>query len=144
MRFLFNIFVVLSVFAIPVFSQTGDDEMAEIYRQSFRQVNTVAQIEVEKVEIDGEWGSPKTGGGYTIYRFSGRIVESFKGKSKKGGSVVFYSLIEGQPPPETLKKNFIRFLEIKKAESGQKQLVELENSAAAVNKVNLRLFRKLR
>jgi hypothetical protein len=144
MRFFAVVFSILSIFVAVASAQTADDEMTENYKLSFRQVNVVAHIEVEKVKIDAEWGKPKTGGGYTIYRFTGKIAESFKGKYKKGETIIFYSLIEGQPPPENLKKNFIRFLEIKKTETGQKQLLELENSAAAVNQANLKLFRKLR
>lgn len=144
MRLFASVFSILLIFAAFGFSQTGDDEMTEIYKQDFKQVNVVAHIEIEKVEIDGEWGNPKTAGGYTIYRFTGRVAESFKGKYKKGAPIVFYSLIEGQPPTENLKKNHIRFLEIKKTETGEKQLVELENSGATVNRTNLLLFRKLR
>lgn len=144
MRFFAVVFSLLSVFVVFASAQTTDDEMTENYKLSFRQVNIVAQIEVEKVEIDGEWKTQNNTVGYTIYRFTGKIAESFKGKYKKGEPIVFYSLIEGQPPAGNLKKNFIRFLEIKKTETGQKQLLELENSAAAVNQANLKLFRKLR
>jgi hypothetical protein len=144
MRFFAVIFIILSVFIAIAPAQTADDEMTEIYKQSFRQVNVVAHIEVEKVEIDGEWKTQNNSVGYTIYRFTGVIAETFKGKYRKGEPIVFYSLIEGQPPTESLKKDFIRFLEIKKTETGQKQLLELENSGAAVNQKNLKLFRKLR
>lgn len=144
MRFFAVVFSILSVFVVFAPAQTADDEMTENYKLSFGQVNVVAHIEVEKVEIDAEWGNPKTGGGYTIYSFTGKIAESFKGKYKKGEPIVFFSLIEGQPPPEKLKKNYIRFLEFKVTENAHIELLELENSATAVNQANLKLFRKLR
>lgn len=144
MRLFTSVFIILLVFVYPAFSQTHEEEMLNILKQDFKQVNVVANVEIEKVEIDGEWKTQNNSIGYTMYRSTGRIIESFKGKLKKGEPVVFYSFIEGQPPAESLKRNYVRFLNYRKNDNGQKRLLELENSGAETNEKNLLILRKLR
>lgn len=143
MRFFISVLIVLVISVSLCFAQTDSEEIKWI-KKDFKDVSVVAQIEIEQVEIIEEFGKPKENRGYTSYRFTGKINEVFKGKFKKGDTIIFYSTIEGQPPTEKLMRHYIRFLETYKNKAGQKQLVELENSAREVSEINLSTLRKLR
>lgn len=142
-----NVFLFFSVvFSTVVFAKTDDEEIARL-KSDFRQVNVVAQIHIEKLEIAEEIGAPRLTGGYTSYRFTGTVVESFKGKFKKGDRIVFYSFIEGQPyrsAADLMPGDKVRFLEFYKNESGLKNLSELENSGHRATTTNLAELRRLR
>lgn len=143
MRLLTSFFTILVIFVSLSFSQT-DDDGRELLKKDFKDVNVVAHIQIEKVEISEEFGKPSTTGGYTSYKFTGKIIEAFKGKIKKGETIVYYSVIEGQPPNEWLMRPRIRFLETYKTKTGQKNFGELENSAREANETNLSMLRKIR
>lgn len=142
MRFIFSIvFLLCSVsFALAQI----DDDQASIIRQDFRDVSVVADIEITKVEIVDEMGSPKENRGYTLYRFTGTVKESFKGSFKAGEEVVFSSVIEGQPSEESLSKNYIRFLEKSKMKDTYRTYFELENSCRPPDKDILSILRRLK
>lgn len=142
MRFLTLILAVLVCVSL-CFSQI-DDDGRELLKKDFKDVKVVAHIQIEQVEIVEEFGKPSTGAGYTSYKFTGKIIEPFKGKLKKGETVIYYSVIEGQPPKERLMRNYVRFLEIYKTKTGRKNFSELENSAREASEENLSLLRKFR
>lgn len=142
MRFIFSIIFLLFSFSFA-FAQIDDDQ-ASIIKQDFRDVAVVADIEITKVEIIDEMGTPKENRGYTFYRFTGTVKESFKGKFKAGDEIIFSSFIEGQPSEESLSKNYIRFLEKSKKKENAGKFFELENSRRPLEKEILALLRNLK
>jgi len=142
MRFIFSI--VFLLFSVSLAFAQIDDDQASIIKQDFRDVSVVADVEITKVEIIDQMGTPKENRGYTFYRFTGTVKESFKGKFKAGEEIIFSSVIEGQPPEESLSKNYIRFLEKSKKKENAGRLFELENSRRPPEKEILALLRKLK
>lgn len=142
MRFIFSFLFLLFSFSIA-FAQIDDDQAA-IIKQDFRDVAVVADIEITKVEIIDEMGSPKENRGYTLYRFTGIIRESFKGGFKTDEEIIFSSVIEGQPSEESLSINYIRFLERSRKKDTYKTYFELENSRRPPDREVIAILRKLK
>lgn len=142
MRFIFSI--VFLLFSVSFAFAQIDDDQASIIRQDFRDVAVVADIEITKVEIIDEMGTPKENRGYTLYRFTGTVKESFKGGFKAGEEIIFSSVIEGQPSEESLSKNYIRFLERSKKKDTYKTYFELENSRRPIEKEIFAILRRLK
>lgn len=142
MRFILSI--VFLLFSVSFALAQIDDDQANIIKQDFRDVTVVADIEITKVEIVDEMGSPKENRGYTLYRFTGNVKESFKGRFKAGEEIIFSSVIEGQPSEESLSKNYIRFLEKSKMKDTYRTYFELENSRRPPDKEILSILRKLK
>lgn len=142
MRFIFSL--VFLLFSSSIAFAQIDADQASIIRQDFRDVAVVADIEITKVEIIDELGTPKENRGYTLYRFTGTVKESFKGGFKTGEEIIFSSVIEGQPSEESLSTNYIRFLERSKKKDTYKTYFELENSRRPLEKEILAILRKLK
>lgn len=142
MRFIFSI--VFLLFSVSLTFAQIDDDQANIIKQDFRDVAVVADIEITKVEIIDEMGTPKENRGYTLYRFTGNIRECFKGGFKTGEEIIFSSVIEGQPSEESLSTNYIRFLEKSKKKDTYKTYFELENSRRPVEKEIISILRSLK
>lgn len=142
MRFIFS-FLFLLFSASFAFAQIDADQ-ADIIKQDFRDVAVVADIEITKVEIIDQLGTPKENRGYTLYRFTGTVKESFKGRLRAGEEIIFSSFIEGQPSEESLSKNYIRFLEKSKKQENAGKFFELENSRRPPDKEILALLRRLK
>lgn len=142
MRFIFSI--VFLLFSVSFAFAQIDSEQASIIRQDFKDVAVVADVEITKVEIIDQMGTPKENRGYTFYRFTGIVKEVFKGKFKAGEEIVFSSVIEGQPSEESLSKNYIRFLEKSKKQENAGKFFELENSRRPPEMEIVALLRKLR
>jgi hypothetical protein len=142
MRFIFSI--VFLLFSVSLAFAQIDGEQASMIRQDFRDVAVVADIEITKVEIIDQMGTPKENRGYTFYRFTGTVKESFKGGFKTGEEIIFSSVIEGQPSEESLSKNYIRFLERSKKKDTYKTYFELENSRRPTEKEVISILRRLK
>ena len=142
MRFIFSI--VFLLFSVSFAFAQIDDEQARIIRQDFKDVAVVADIEITKVEIIDEMGTPRENRGYTFYRFTGTVKESFKGGFKAGEEIIFSSVIEGQPSEESLAKNYIRFLEKSRKPENSGKFFELENSRRPPDKEITAILRRLK
>lgn len=142
MRFIFS--TVFLLFSVSFAFAQIDADQATIIRQDFKDVAVVADIEITKVEIIDELGTPKENRGYTLYRFTGIVRESFKGGFKAGEEIIFSSVIEGQPSEESLSTNYIRFLERSKKKDTYKTYFELENSRRLPEKEIISILRKLK
>lgn len=142
MRFIFSI--VFLLFSVSFAFAQIDADQASMIKQDFRDVAVVADIEITKVEIIDEMGTPKENRGYTLYRFTGIVRESFKGGFKAGEEIIFSSVIEGQPSEESLSTNYIRFLEKSKKKDSNRKYFELENSRRPPDKEILSVLRKLK
>ena len=142
MRFIFSVLFLL--FSVSFAFAQIDDDQANMIKQDFRDVAVVADIEITKVEIIDQIGTPKENRGYTFYRFTGIVKEVFKGKFRAGEEIVFSSFIEGQPSEESLSKNYIRFLEKSKKPENRGKFFELENSGRPPEKEILALLRQIK
>lgn len=149
MKYLSVLFLIFASFVSFGFGQnTYDEEYFEAvkYDLNSKNITAVVHIKLEKAEIDSRIGDTKTGGGYTSYRLTGKVLEVFKGRFKKGQTAIFYNLREGQPVTEKLiEKSKIIFLENNTDSRTKKKIFsELENSSRSADKETLTFLRKLK
>ena len=103
--------VVLSLISVPVFAMTviaQDDEQwpsLSYLRSDYRRVSAVAHVRVREAEIVNRIG------GYEDWHLVGEVVESFKGKFRKGETIEFYEGAEKGFRKELFLGDKIVFLE---------------------------------
>ena len=122
-----TIFVLL-VLPVCVYAQDDDNWPSLSYlRQDYRAVAIVAHIRIEEAEITSRVG------GYENWKISAVVIESFKGKLKKGDEFTYFHGAEAGFKREYFSGEKIVFL---LAERGQDRTIHyavLENSTVPPN-----------
>lgn len=108
-------------------------------KADFKAVAAVARVKINRIELAAEAAHP-------LYKVEGVVVETFKGKTKKGQNLTFYfSAEEGYDAQQLTGKEWVVFLEKESpVPNGGNGWYELENSKLpASEKLGARL-RKLK
>lgn len=129
--------------ALSARAQTGAsrddlDSEAAMMRSDYVQVDAVAHVRNQKVEVVERIGGKF---GYVSYRVSGRVVESFKNRVRRGQKLSYYSVAEAGFSPTFPLGERIVFLQAARI-NGKWAYSELENSAHRVTGANLAALRK--
>jgi hypothetical protein len=122
-RFYFNAFIVLLV--LPSCLSAQDDEnwpSLSYLRNDYKAVSVVAHIRIEHAEITGHVG------GYENWSISAVVLESFKGKFKKGDVIDYFHGAEAGFKPEYFTGEKIVFLLAEPDRDGKLRYSVLENS----------------
>ena len=92
---------------IPLCLSAQDDEnwpSLGYLRSDYKDVSVVAQVRIEQAEITGRIG------GYENWKVTAVVVESFKGKLKKGNTINYFNGAEAGLQREYFKGEKIVFL----------------------------------
>jgi hypothetical protein len=133
--------ILILLVAIPFHVQDDDNWPSLSYlRQDYKSVSIVAHVRVEHAEITNRVG------GYENWRLNAVVLESFKGKFKKGDAIEFFHGAEAGFKQEWFLGEKIVFLLYERDRRDQKRYYTvLENSTLPYTKVRaakLRLIRK--
>ncbi|MCM3869172.1 MAG: hypothetical protein ND895_00565 [Pyrinomonadaceae bacterium] len=99
--------VSILVLLLPFFPAAQSDESwpsLSYLRNDYRSVSVVAHILIRNAEITGRVG------GYENWRVSSEVLESFKGKFRKGDVIEYFQGAEAGLKPEYFKGEKIVFL----------------------------------
>ncbi len=131
----------LTVLVVPgVAGQSNDDWPSISYlRSDYRRVFVVAHVRVRQAEV------VNTIGGYEDWHLVGQVVETFKGKFRKGAEIEFYHGAEKGFRRELFLGDKIIFLERNYVEKEKRWvLAVLENSTLPYTESTARKLRKIR
>jgi hypothetical protein len=137
-RLLFKACIVLLV--LPACLSAQDDEWPPLsyLRSDYKEVAVVAHIRVEQAEITNRIG------GYENWKINGVVIESFKGKFKKGDAIEYFHGAEAGFKREWFTGEKIVFLLAERRDQKRYYAV-LENSTLPYAKhrvMKLRMIRK--
>jgi hypothetical protein len=131
--------ILILLVAIP-FAQDDDNWPPLSYlRSDYKSVSVVAHVRVEHAEITNRVG------GYENWKVSAVVLESFKGKFKKGDAIEFFHGAEAGFKQEWFTGEKIVFLLYEPDRDRQRHYAVLENSTLPYTKdrvAKLRLIRK--
>ena len=130
------------VLLLPLYASAQDDEnwpSLSYLRQDYKSVSVVAHIVIREAEITGRVG------GYENWRVSGEVLESFKGKFRKGDVIEYFHGAEAGLKKEWFAGEKIVFLlaEYDKEKKAQRYTV-LENSTLPSTEDRVRKLRVIR
>jgi len=134
--------IVLLLLLFPAFNAAQDDEewpSLSYLRSDYRSVAVVTHIRIREAEITGRIG------GYENWRIAGEVLESFKGKFKKGDSIEYFHGAEAGFKKEYFTGEKIVFLlaEYDKKKKEFRYSV-LENSTLSPNEDRVKKLRTIR
>ena len=121
---LFKTFAVVLVLAAGAFAQDDENWPPLRYlRSDYKAVAVVAHIRIQRAEITGRVG------GYENWRINGEVIESFKGRFKKGDAIEYFHGAEAGFKQEYFTGEKIVFL-LSSRQSGMPEFkyTVLENS----------------
>ena len=131
--------ILILLVAIP-FAQDNDNWPPLSYlRSDYKSVSVVAHVRVEHAEITNRIG------GYENWKVNAVVLESFKGKFKRGDAIEFFHGAEAGFKQEWFMGEKIVFLLYEPDRDRQRHYAVLENSTLPYTKdrvAKLRLIRK--
>ena len=134
--------LILSLLFLPsiIKAQDNDDWPTLSYlRSDYRRVVVVVHVRVREAEI------VKTIGGYEDWHLTGEVVESFKGKFRKGQTLEYYHGAEKGFRKELFLGDKIVFLYSNYVQEVKRRvLAVLENSTLPYNEDRARKLRKIK
>jgi hypothetical protein len=133
---------ILFVLLLPLCTSAQDDESwppLSYLRNDYRSVSAVAHVLIRRAEITGRVG------GYENWRVSAEVVESFKGRFRKGDAVEYFHGAEAGLRPEYFNGAKIVFLlaEYDREKKARRYSV-LENSTLPHTEDRARKLRAIR
>ena len=138
LKLLLKILLVLLVLPVCVPAQDDDNWPPLSYlRSDYKQVAVVAHIRVREAEITNRIV------GYENWRIRGEVIESFKGKFKKGDAIEFMHGAEAGFKQETFMGEKIVFL-LAERERDRKYYAVLENSTLPYTEDRVKKLRIIR
>src|SRR5215813_1410224 len=130
---------VLLVLPACVSAQDDDNWPSLSYlRHDYRAVAIVAHIRIEEAEITNRVG------GYENWKIKGVVIESFKGKFKKGDVFTYFHGAEAGFKREYFSGEKIVFLLAERREDGAIHYAVLENSTLPPNADRIKKLRTIR
>jgi hypothetical protein len=138
LKLLLKILIVLVVAPVCVSAQDDDDWPPLSYlRSDYKAVAVVAHIRVKEAEITNRIV------GYENWRIRAEVIESFKGKFKKGDAIEFMHGAEAGFKRETFMGEKIVFL-LSEREGERKYYAVLENSTLPYKEATVKKLRVIR
>lgn len=131
--------LVLLVLPVCVFAQDDDKWPPLSYlRQDYRSVPVVAHIRIEEAEITSRVG------GYENWKIKAVVVESFKGKFKKGDEFIYFHGAEAGFKREYFSGEKIVFLLAEREPDETIHYAVLENSTLPPNADRIKKLRQIK
>lgn len=138
-KVLIKICLVFLVLPVCVFAQDDDNWPPLSYlRHDYRSVQIVAHIRIEEAEITNRVG------GYENWKIKAVVIESFKGKFKKGDTFTYFHGAEAGFKREYFSGEKIVFLLAERGEDGGIYYAVLENSTLPPNADRINKLRRIR
>jgi hypothetical protein len=139
MRLLCKAFVILLVVPIAVFAQDDENWPPLSYlRSDYKEVAVVLHVRIERAEITGRIG------GYENWRINAVVLESFKGKFKKGDAIEYVHGAEAGFKQEYFTGVKIVFLLAERDQDRKLYYAVLENSTLSYTKDRIDKLRSIR
>ena len=136
---LLKTFFVLLVLPACVCAQDDDDWPSLSYlRQDYKSVAIVAHIRIEEAEISNRVG------GYENWKIRAVVIESFKGKFKKGDEFTYFHGAEAGFKREYFSGEKIVFLLAERGEDRKIRYAVLENSTLPPNADRIKKLRLIK
>jgi hypothetical protein len=130
--------IVLLVAPVSVFAQDDDDWPPLSYlRSDYKEVAVVAHIRIKEAEITNRII------GYENWRIRAEVIESFKGKFKKGDAIEYMHGAEAGFKKEHFTGEKIVFL-LAEREAERKYFAVLENSTLPYKEATVKKLRVIR
>ena len=133
--------ILLVVLVLPVCVSAQDDEewpSLSYLRSDYKAVAVVAHIRVKDAEITNRII------GYENWRIRGEVIESFKGKFKKGDAIEFMHGAEAGFKQESFMGEKIVFLLAERDRDGKVRYSVLENSTLPYTEDRVKKLRSIR
>ena len=138
LKLLLKILIVLMIVPVCVSAQDDDEWPSLSYlRSDYKAVAVVAHVRVKEAEITNRIV------GYENWRIRGEVIESFKGKFKKGDAIEFMHGAEAGFKKETFMGEKIVFL-LSEREGERKYYAVLENSTLPYTETRVKKLRLIR
>ncbi len=139
MRLLLKTFVILLVLPFAMFAQDDENWPPLSYlRSDYKEVAVVLHVRVERAEITGRIG------GYENWRINAVVLESFKGKFKKGDAIEYGHGAEAGFKQEHFTGEKIVFLLAERDQDRKLLYAVLENSTLSYTKDRSDKLRSIR
>lgn len=139
MKLLLKAFIVLWVCAGAAFAQDDDNWPTLGYlRNDYKAVSVVAHVRLQQAEITGRIG------GYENWSIRAEVIESFKGKFKKGDVIDYVHGAEAGFKREYFTGEKIVFLLAERDSDRKLRYAVLENSTLPHNEDRVRKLRSIR
>ena len=123
---------------VSVFAQDEDDWPSLSYlRSDYKAVAVVAHIRIKEAEITNRIV------GYENWRIRGEVIESFKGKFKKGDAIEYVHGAEAGFKQQLFMGEKIVFLLVQR-EKGRRYYAVLENSTLPYTEARVKKLRGIR
>jgi hypothetical protein len=139
MKKILLIVLALTTFALTASAQDGRNERPlESLRSDYNQVGVVAHVRVKNIKL----AAP---GIHSLYLLQGEVVESFKGRVRRGQKLDFYMSVEEGFDINTRLGDWIVFLEASSNTPNHKRgWFALENSSLPHSKKIVARMRKIK
>jgi hypothetical protein len=139
MKLLLKVFIVLLVLPVCVLGQDDEEWPSLSYlRSDYREVSVVAHIRIQQAEITNRVG------GYENWAIKAEVIESFKGKFKKGDVIDYVHGAEAGFKKEYFTGEKIVFLLAERDPDRRLHYVVLENSTLSHTPDRIRKLRLIR
>src|ERR1044071_2254013 len=138
LKLLLKILIVVFVLPVCVSAQDDDDWPPLNYlRSDYKQVAVVAHVRIKEAEITNRHIGDEN------WRIRGEVIESFKGKFKKGDAIEYLHGAEAGFKKEFFTGEKIVFL-LAEREKGRRYYAVLENSTLPYKETTVRKLRVIR
>jgi len=139
LKLLLKIFLVLLVLPVCVAAQDDEDWPSLSYlRSDYKAVAVVAHVRIKEAEITNRIV------GYENWRIRGEVIESFKGKLKKGDAIEYMHGAEAGFKQESFTGEKIVFLLAERERDGKVHYSVLENSTLPYTEDRVKKLRRIR
>jgi hypothetical protein len=139
MKLLLKVFIVLLVLPSCLLAQDDDNWPPLSYlRNDYKEVAIVLHVRVERAEITGRIG------GYENWRLNAMVLESFKGRFKKGDTIEYVHGAEAGFKQEMFTGEKIVFLLAERDQDRKLVYSVLENSTLPYTKDRVQKLRAIK
>ena len=138
MKLLFKLCIVLLVWPVYVSAQEDEWPPLDYLRSDYKAVSVVAHIRIEQAEITSRIG------GYENWKINGVVLESFKGKFKKGDAIEYVHGAEAGFKRDYFTGEKIVFLLAERDPDRKLYYAVLENSTLQYTNHSVTKLRKIR